>query len=303
MDDIYLVEWLRENFVTGTSSPPNNKDHQALVRRCHEGRTSPAFDALKRLAGQGEERRREFELLYNLLCKLGKHVHITKRLIEAAVSLSTDFVEEFQIQVLPSSTEQKLPLTPKEATIESTLGRMFSSTEEQSSFRDRLQFIWDSSELNKLLRKKHITKTRVHAELLLIDHFDKNGCSFLDGNDKYIGCSKPACYLCHAYITSHPGRYTVPPSHQKLYVGWRVPDIKSQDPASATRLQIQEGILLRLIDWVREDIRTDIESRTSRLPYHADSTVGMTSTAKTLASMPNVLSRAPSLCDVHIEGR
>ena len=273
------------------------------MRRCYEGRISPAFDALRRLAGQGEERRLEFEQLFYLFCKLGKHVHIVKQLIDAAAFLSHDFADGFQIQVLPSSIEKKLPLTPKEATIKSITGRMFSSTEEQSEFMNRLQFIWDPDEMTQLLRTKRTKKTRVHAELLLINHFEKNGCNFLDGNDKYIGCSKPACYLCHAYIKQHPGGYTVPPSHQKLYVGWRVPDISPQDPDPAALHETQERILRHLILLVRDDIRTDIRSRTSRLRYHADSTRGMTSTTKTLASMPNLLSRAPSLCDVHVEGR
>lgn len=212
-------------------------------------------------------------------------------------------MEGFRIEVLPSSKEQKLPLTSNEATIESTIHRMFSNSEEQSKFMARLQFIWDPSELSELLQRQHNTKTRVHAELILIDHFDKHGCSFLDGNDKYIGCSKPACYLCHAYITSHPGRYTVPASHQKLYVGWRLPDIDPKDPACAAQHKSQERIMMKLIDWVRKDITTDIESRTSRLPYHADSTVGMTSTSKTLASKPDLLSSALSLYDVDIKGK
>lgn len=303
MGESHLAEWLRENFVTGTSSTPNNTELQALVRTCYENRRSPIFDTLTRLAGQGETRRLEFEQLYKLLCKLGKHVHIAKMLIEAAVSLSHDFVEGFRIEALPSSKELKLPLTSNEATIESTIHRMFSSSEEQSKFMARLQFIWDPSELSELLRRQHNTKTRVHAELLLIDHFDKHGCNFLDGNDKYIGCSKPACYLCHAYITSHPGRYTVPSSHQKLYVGWRPPDFDPKDPACAARHKSQERVMMKLIDWVRKDITSDIESRTSRLPYHADSTAGMTSTSKTLASKPSLLSSALSLHDVDIEGK
>ena len=273
------------------------------MRRCYENRSNLGFDTLERLAAQGESPRLEAEEVSHLLCKLGKHIHITKRLIEAAVSLSHDFVEGFTVQALPSSTEVNLPFKPEQATIESTIHRMFSRSEDQNSFSARLQSIWTPSQLTELLREQHTTKTRVHAELLLLDHFDKYKFSFLDDNDKYIGCSKSACYLCHAYIKRHPGRYTVPPSHQKLYVGWRVPDISPQDPASADRHQTREGILRYLIDLVREDIRTDVESRTSRRPHHADSTAGMTSTAKTLASMPNLLSRAPSLCDVNIEGR
>ena len=273
-----------------------------LVRRCYENRSNLESNTLERLATQGESPRLEAEELLNLLYKLGKHIHIMKSLIKAAVSLPHDFVDGYQIQVLPSSPEKGMPLTPKEATFESIIGRMFSKPEEQSKFMNRLQFIWDPDELTQLLRTKR-NKTQVHAEILLIDHFDKHRYSFLDDNDKYVGCSKPACYLCHAYIKRHPGRYTVPPSHQKLYVGWRVPDISPQDPASAARHKTQERILLDLIDFVRRDITTDIASRTSRLPYHADSTIGMTSTAKTLASVPDLLSRAPSLCDVHVEGR
>ena len=303
IDEIKLVAWLRENFVTDTTSPYTNKDLQALVRICYENRSNLGFNTLERLAARGENPRLEAEELFHLLYKLGKHIHITKRLIEAAVSLSHDFVEGVTIQTLPSSTERLLPFTPEQATIENTIHRMFSRSEDQNDFFARLRSIWEPSQLTELLREQHTTKTRVHAELLLINHFDRNGCDFLDGNDKYIGCSKPACYLCHAYIKRHPGRYTVPSSHQKLYVGWRVPDITPQDPGSAARHQTQERILLDLIDLIREDIRTDIESRTSRRPHHADSTAGMTSTAKTLASMPNLLSRAPSLCDVHVEGR
>jgi OTT_1508-like deaminase len=36
---------------------------------------------------------------------------------------------------------------------------------------------------------------RVHAELILLEHFYANNYQYVDG-DKYIGCSKPACYCC-----------------------------------------------------------------------------------------------------------
>ena len=250
------------------------------MRTCYKNRRGVAFESLKRLAGQGETRRLDFEHLYELLCKLGKHVHTAKKLIEAAVSLSQDFIDGFCIKALPSSKEQKLPLLSKEATIKSTVHRMFSNPADQSRFMDRLRFIWDPSEISEVLQKQHKTKTRVHAELILLDHFDKHGLNFLDNNDKYIGCSKPACYLCYAYITHHPGRYAVPPSHQKLYMGWRHPDI---DPNATDRKARQEQIMLKLIEWVRRDIATDIESRTKRLPYHAD-TAGMSSLSRTFAS-------------------
>ena len=136
---------------------------------------------------------------------------------------------------------------------------MFSSPAEQSEFMARLHFIWDPPEMSKVLSEEHSNKTIVHAELFLLGYFEKHRCTFLDGNDRYIGCSKPASYLCHAYIKNHPGRYAVPPFHQKFYIRWRHPDIDINVKAYAT---LQEKIMLKLIDCVRDDIATDIRSRT-----------------------------------------
>ena len=137
----------------------------------------------------------------------------------------------------------------------------------------------------------------------MIDHFDRHGCHFLNGNDKHIGCSKPACYLCYAYIQCHPGRYAAPPSHQKLYIGWRPPDINLKDQNSEARQQAQKQIMLKLIEWVRQDLATDIESRTPLLPYHADSTAGMTSTSKTAASQISPSLSALSVNDLNLDGQ
>ena len=126
---------------------------QALVRECYGQRRSPSFEALGRCAGQGESRRLEFEQLYKLLCKLGKHVHVAKKLIEAAVFLPQDLAEGFQIETLPASKEQKLPLKSKEATVENTLGRMYSNPEERETFMARLKFIWETFEIVRALNK------------------------------------------------------------------------------------------------------------------------------------------------------
>ena len=248
---------------------------------------------MKRYAGQGESRRLEFEQLYKLLYKLEKHVHVTNTMIEAAVSLPQDLAMGFQIKILPCSLERKFPSMPKEGTVESTLHRMYSDVREREKFMDRLKFLCEPSKFTEVLQQKKRGKTIVHAEVLLIDYFDRHGCTFLGGNDRYIGCSKPACYLCHAYITLHPTRYAIPPTHQKLYVGWRLPDINETDSEREIRRKTQEKILLAMIDRVREDVRQELESRTTRRLFHADSTTGMSSvshkTARSVASidLPN----------------
>jgi hypothetical protein len=247
------------------------------VRECHAARTNSILEILNPFTGQGQTRHPDFEQLYKLLCKLGKHVTVSRKLIESAVALPQDFNQGFLIKTVPSSKQQQLPLPTKKVTVEATAGRMFPTSETRDRFLDRLHAIWNAQEVSDLLQREVPTKTRVHAELLLLNHFDEQGCNFLDGSDKYIGCSKPACYLCYLFISEHPGRYTLPPSHQKLYVAWRFPDIYSNEARSHERLSVQKAVLMNMTKKVRQDLTTDIESRELRRPYHADSTAGVTS--------------------------
>jgi hypothetical protein len=148
---------------------------------------------------------------------------------------------------------------------------------DQDKFYERLRSLTDYQEMSEILNKSWKGTTRVHAELLILDHFEQNGCLFLDGNDKYIGCSKPACYLCHAYIKFHPGNYVIPPSHQKLYTIWRLPDVTPESMNQIQRRHIQDSILIKLTAKVKEDLHREMDSEAPLRPFHADSTAGVTS--------------------------
>jgi hypothetical protein len=231
------------------------------------------------LAGQGRTRREKFERLYKLLGKLGKPVKSSMVLTEAATRLAQDFVQGFTVRTISSSKPLSLPFrSKKEGTTESIVNRMFSNLAEKSEFMDRLRSLEGNDDISDFLARERSTKTKVHAELLLVDHFERNRHTFLDGCEKYIGCSKPACYLCHMYITQHPSRYVLPASHNKVYISWRPPDVFDQDPRAGALLDIQERILLKMIESVRRDLSTEMRSRTMRPPYHTDSTTGITTT-------------------------
>ncbi|KAI5457398.1 hypothetical protein BGZ63DRAFT_417121 [Mariannaea sp. PMI_226] len=64
--------------------------------------------------------------------------------------------------------------------------------------------------------------TRVHAELQICDQFSRRGFNFV-GGDKYIGCSKPACYFCYNWLVSHRHNYVHPATHNKIITGCRGP--------------------------------------------------------------------------------
>jgi hypothetical protein len=66
--------------------------------------------------------------------------------------------------------------------------------------------------------------TRVHAELQIADTFSRSqDMKFVD-NDRYIGCSKAACYLCYRWLVSHNHDYVPPATHYKIIPGCRGPD-------------------------------------------------------------------------------
>ncbi|GFN20181.1 nucleic acid/nucleotide deaminase domain-containing protein [Aspergillus tubingensis] len=237
------------------------------------------FEVLRNIAMESHDPH-PFERLFKLLGKLGKHVIMSKRIVEGAIFLRSDFARGMRLERVPASPELPLPFSSRKYNIDGISNRMFSSNSaEKQRFLARLRTIWDTSEWDKNLAKKHLAgESIVHAELLILDHFEKTGGDFLDNSDKYIGCSKPACYLCYHYICNHPGRYIRPSSHQKLYMRWRLPDISITEPNAATRFKDQEQILNNLINLVRRELRNDIETGVGKMKGCPDSTAGGTST-------------------------
>jgi hypothetical protein len=76
---------------------------------------------------------------------------------------------------------------------------------------------------NKMAAREKIL-TRVHAELQIADMFSRaQDMKFVD-NDKYIGCSKPACYFCYTWLCNHKHYYVHPATHYKIIPGCRAPD-------------------------------------------------------------------------------
>lgn len=111
-------------------------------------------------------------------------------------------------------------------------------------------------------------KPRVHAELQILEHFFLNGLNFED-SDRYIACSKPACYCCELYIRHHHGNFVVPDSHHKIWLNWRPPNVESQGKA-------QEKILNAMIADIRKEALHQIADRRQRNHWRPDSNTGIT---------------------------
>lgn len=114
---------------------------------------------------------------------------------------------------------------------------------------------------------------RVHCEINLLEYFYTKRLPFVD-SDRYIGCSKPACYCCLLYIRNYPGCFVEPTSHQKIYLNWRPPDLDLEDKEKARTHQ--RDMLNSIIPILRKEALHQISERGSPVKWHPDSTTGIT---------------------------
>jgi hypothetical protein len=90
----------------------------------------------------------------------------------------------------------------------------------------------DTNSVRVRLNQRNTIITRVHAELQIADTFSRNRWAFVD-DDRYIGCSKPACYFCFNWLRYHKHGYVSPAAHQKIIPGCRGPDNNINESGAA----------------------------------------------------------------------
>ncbi|KAK8031291.1 hypothetical protein PG990_001025 [Apiospora arundinis] len=114
----------------------------------------------------------------------------------------------------------------------------------------------------------------VHCEVQVLEHFYENNLRY-SHNDRFIACSKPACYCCHLYFKAHPADPVEPRSHQKIWPSWSpplIPDIRSDEK----KYRHQLHILNTMIESIRKEALAQIEQRVMSKDNQQDSTTGIT---------------------------
>ena len=129
--------------------------------------------------------------------------------------------------------------------------------------------------------KTHISsrdfRPRIHAECAVAEAVHTARIRFF-GNDRYISCSKPACFCCYHYLCNHPGRFVHPPCHNRVWPNWRAPGlVGSHDLAS--RQQAQNRLLERVLVVINQAAISTILGKSGSTSSHPDSTTGITTTA------------------------
>jgi hypothetical protein len=278
--DIILVEWL-EQF---------NAFKDDLSDLCHFAYQQRACQCMRELQehigdepvdepvdiNKAESRRQAFLLTRHFIGRLGSHLKAAKILTTAGWRMPGLF-DNFTIRTRPAPKPPSLPPpTDHLTTLSGIIKRMLpANSGELQRYHEGLAIMDSKFHIQSRLQAQYQDKDfrpRVHAELALLEYFYMEGLPFVD-DDRFIACSKPACYCCFHYISLHPGGFVRPASHGVRYLNWRPPDLVNA--TDIREKKHQQDVLNKVIAQIRLDALRQIEQRKGPSAWHPDSTTGI----------------------------
>jgi hypothetical protein len=114
-------------------------------------------------------------------------------------------------------------------------------------------------------------RLRIHAELILLHLFHHGDLRFWDGM-RYVGVSKPSCFLCYRYFQAHPLQVQTSGCSNNLYLQWQPPYVLDDSPALVKE---QEDIMNTMIKGIRLFVLDKIVPGYRGTKPHPDSTTGL----------------------------
>jgi len=273
------------------------KDHEEdmfhLCRFSYDARVSSHMKELTRRSAKGyalaciaESNANTFLTVRHFIGRLGLHMKAARTLVAATIRFPA-FFDDPEIKYLPSPKPAKIPpQMNKLTTLDQIIIRMLPKNDKcVPIYQEALQDMDNKFKIFQLFVEESSRPTflpRVHAELILLEHFHTHKYDFVDG-DKYIGCSKPACYCCYHYICAHPGNFVRPACHNKTYLNWCPPDVVDVDE-DGSAAKYQRDVMNTVVGVIRRDVLAQIKSKRGRGRAHPDSTTGITPSVAVEAS-------------------
>ncbi|KAI9047071.1 hypothetical protein LZ554_009145 [Drepanopeziza brunnea f. sp. 'monogermtubi'] len=242
----------------------------AICKMCYETRHSAEYRSLQYRASPGSHHAAYCARLRHAIGRLNHTMKAVKVVVSAGLQFPHWF-DSFSVKRTSSSHSSASPLSGKPASLMGIVGRMTSDVREMALYREALRDMDRRFKLSDDFQnqcRSATWKPRVHAELLLVDLFWRRGFEFVDG-DRYIGCSKPACYCCYHYIQNHPGRFVVPACHNNNWLNWRAPDIKER--CRSDLVDARAAVLQKMVEKIRLDVFDQIRQRRGPAKWKADS--------------------------------
>ncbi|KAH8591392.1 hypothetical protein B0O99DRAFT_654495 [Bisporella sp. PMI_857] len=208
------------------SEPPRTITPAAIIGQCYAMRG----DEVKKIKERSTDPEDEFSKLAHYLGRLGATRSSANAVVRGMIKVpALHQISEIRTVNAPS---------PREVTIDQEYLSPYeivwaickdSTLQNPMQIRSALLTVVDldlptNDKIRTRLASRNTIVTRVHAELQVADRFSRDKyMEFVDG-DRYVGCSKPACYFCHSWFSTHRHKYARPATHHKIIPGCRGPD-------------------------------------------------------------------------------
>ncbi|KAI0010792.1 hypothetical protein F4779DRAFT_576130 [Xylariaceae sp. FL0662B] len=278
--DAELVTWL------GQFNTLKNRSEADACYLAYKERKSPQMTRLSDIVRKhsGVSRSAEdFEVLRHYVGRLAHHIRAPKQVLEDAAEFDHLF-DEYHIRPVRPRPSNPRPSADSLTTLSGILRRMLpAGNSKLPEYQKSLDALDQKFQVLRRVLDQYNDKNFqpiVHAEILVLEHFYENQLAFIS-DDKYIGCSKPACYCCHLYFRYHPFRPVEPESHQNVYPNWGVPALGSGANDSGYKPQLD--LLNHMLEPIRKDALDQIERQAKPFKWHADSETGITKSVMTLS--------------------
>lgn len=269
-----LLQWL-EMF--------KDKTHLALCQLAFDHRKDPAMTFITDRSKTTDETSpndatcSSFAALRHHIGRLAHHIRAVKEVIDDSKGLKRQF-DEYEVRLVPKVESIDPPKADSKTTPEGIIKRM--STKDGAPLPDdvsrALKAMSEKMPLHDKILEKYADvnfKPAVHAEIQVLEHFYRQRLAF-SNKGLYIGCSKPACYLCHLYIQHHPLHCIVPQSHKKIYFNWGPPRLA--DGVNDDQYITQRDILNSMLRSIRKEVFDQICGKVKGFGWHPDSITNIT---------------------------
>ena len=216
-----------------------------------------------------------FARVRHFIGRLGSHTRATSILVGAGRHCPKLFMD-YSIETVTHCLNFIPPLYRSKSLINGIIDRMVTNPQVCEYYQKEFHSQDEKFhlDLEKRIREEYKNpkfKLRTHAEIILSDLFHCKNLRFLDGV-RYIGVSKPSCFLCYRYFQAHPLQVQTFGCSNNLHIQWQPPYI--QDDSSAL-VKEQEDILNTMIKGIRLFVLDKIIPDYRGIRSHPDSTTGL----------------------------
>lgn len=285
------------------------EDPSTLCRRAYEERRS---DLMKELDAKSQSpmyqnvnsgRQSCFSEARHYIGRLADHIRVPQRLVDALPQANDLLVRFGHVEQVPPFQSVKAPERDGQTHLQGICKRMCSGADMDrfEAMLQKLEFLDTKFQVMKRILECYDDpnfKPRVHAEIQVLEHFYNRNLQWADG-DRFVGCSKDACYCCHLYFRYHPAGPVVPPSHQNVWPSWGPPLLKNgaRDP----NYFHQRDILNSMVREIRKDAFQQIDELRNPMQQHPDSLTAITSTAANPADEETLFDDGTSVSESSVE--